>query len=257
MKKVMSKYGPWAVIAGASEGIGAAFADELGAAGINLVLVARRREPLDKLAARLTVQTRVVAADLSTRDGLRCVFDATEGLEVGLLVANAALSPIGPFAEADSAELERALDLNCRAPMLLARHYLPAMLERRRGGLVIMSSLAGQQGSPGLSLYAGTKAFGVILAEGLWAEARGSGVDVVACVAGAVSTPGLTGREKNRAPGTLPPQTVARQALAALGKRPRVVPGALMRLSSQLMTRLMPRKSAINMIGKASKKTLG
>ena len=253
----MKRYGPWAVIAGASEGIGAAFAEALAAKGINVVLAARRPEPLDQLAAALPVQSRVVSADLSTRDGLRAVFEATEGLEVGLVVANAALSPIGPFAEADPAELERALDLNCRAPMLLARHYLPAMLARGRGGLVIMSSLAGQQGSPGLSLYAGTKAFGMILAEGLWAEARERGVDVVACVAGAVSTPGLVGREQSRAPGTLPPQVVAAQALAALGRKPRMVPGGLMRFSSQLMTRLMPRKSAITMMGRASKKTLG
>ncbi len=253
----MKNYGPWAVIAGASEGIGAAFAEALARKAINVVLVARRPEPLDKLAAGLPVQSRVVSADLSTRDGLQQVFDATKDLEVGLVVANAALSPIGPFAQADPSELERALDLNCRAPMLLARHFLPAMLERGRGGLVIMSSLAGQQGSPGLSLYAGTKAFGMILAEGLWAEARDRGVDVVACVAGAVSTPGLVGREQNRAPGTLPPQDVAAQALAALGRKPKVVPGGLMRFSSQLMTRLMPRKSAITMMGRASKKTLG
>jgi uncharacterized protein len=250
-------YGPWAVVAGASEGIGAAFAEALARKGIQPVLVARRPEPLDRLAAKLSVQTRVVSADLSTRDGLQALFDATEGLEVGLVVANAALSPIGPFAEADEAELERALDLNCRAPMLLARHYLPAMLKRGRGGLIIMSSLAGQQGSPGLSLYAGTKAFGMIFAEGLWAEARERGVDVLACVAGAVSTPGLVGKEQSRAPGTLAPEVVAAQALHALGRRPRMVPGALMRASSQLMTRLMPRRSAINLIANASKKTLG
>jgi short-subunit dehydrogenase len=252
----MKGYGPWAVIAGASEGIGAAFAKALEAQGINLVLVARRAEPLHELAENLKVETREVTADLSTHDGLEKVFTATKDLEVGLVVANAALSPIGPFTEADPAELERALDLNCRAPMLLAHHYLPAMLERRRGGLIIMSSLAGQQGSPGLSLYAGTKAFGMIFAEGLWAEARERGVDVVACVAGAVSTPGLIGNSKSRAPGTLAPEVVAAQALAALGRKPRMVPGALMRFSSQLMTRLMPRKAAINMIAKASKKTL-
>lgn len=252
----MSKYGPWAVVAGASEGIGAAFARRLAAQGISLVLVARRPEPLAQLASELAVPTRTVAADLSTPDGVAAVAEAAAGLDVGLLVANAAYSPIGPFAQADPAELQRALDLNCRAPMLLAHHFLPAMIARRAGGIVIVSSLAGQQGSPGLSVYAATKAFGVILAEGLWAEAGEHGVDVVACVPGAVSTPGLTGKSKSRAPGTVEPDVVAAAALGALGRRPRVVPGALMKLSSQLMTRLMPRRAAITMIAKASAKTL-
>src|SRR5262249_4234058 len=109
----------------------------------------------------------------------------------------------------------------------------------------------------GLSFYAGTKAFGMIFAEGLWAEARERGVDVVACVAGAGSTPGLVGKEQSRAPGTLAPEVVAAQALRALGPGPRTVPGARTRASSQLMTRLLPRTSAINLIAKASKKTLG
>lgn len=252
-----NKYGPWALIAGASEGIGAAFANALAKDGINLVLVARRADPLERLAASLPVETRTVAADLSTRDGLESVFLVTKGLDVGLVVANAALSPSGPFHEADPGELERALDLNCRAPMLLAHHFLPAMIARGRGGLIVMSSLAGQQGSPGLSLYAGTKAFGAIMAEGLWSEAREHGVDVVTCVAGAVSTPGLTSRSKTQAPGTLPPEVVAGAALRALGRGPRVVPGTLMKISSLLMTRLMPRRSAVTMMGKASRRTLG
>jgi short-subunit dehydrogenase len=252
----VKRYGPWALVAGASEGIGAAFARALAAEGINLILVARRPEPLTQLAGELAVQTREVAADLSTPDGVQAVLRAADGLEVGLLVANAAFSPIGPFAQADPAELERAIDLNCRAPMLLARHLLPAMIARGRGGIVVLSSLAGQQGSPGLSVYAATKAFGAILAEGLWAEAREHGVDVVTCVPGAVETPGLVDKSKSRAPGTVAPDLVAATALHALGRRPRAVPGALMRFSSQLMTRLMPRRSAITMIAKASKKTL-
>jgi short-subunit dehydrogenase len=250
------KYGPWALVAGASEGIGAAFARALAGHGINLILVARRSEPLIQLANELTVQTCKVAADLSTLEGVEAVIHAAKGRDVGLLVANAAFSPIGPFAQADPAELQRAIDLNCRAPMLLARHFLPAMIARGQGGIVVLSSLAGQQGSPGLSVYAATKAFGVILAEGLWAEAREHGVDVVACVPGAVETPGLVGKSKSRAPGTVAADLVAATALNALGRKPRVVPGALMRVSSQLMTRLMPRRSAITVIAKASRKTL-
>jgi short-subunit dehydrogenase len=186
-------------------------------------------------------------------DGVAAVFAATAGLAVGLVVHNAAYSPVGPFVALDPAETARALDLNCRALLLLAHHYLPPMAERRRGGFIVMSSLAGQQGSPGLSAYAATKAFGATLAEGLWGELRGSGVDVLTCVAGAVATPGLGRAMPRRAPGTLAPDDVARAALAALGRRPRTVPGALMRASSVAMTRLLPRRAAIITMARASR----
>ena len=166
------RYGAWAVVAGASEGIGAAFARALAGRGLNLVLVARRAEPLAELAGSLPVRTVTVAADLSTSEGVDAVLAATEDLEVGLVVCNAAYSPIGPFIDTDPALTHRALRLNCAAPLALAHAYLPVMALRRRGGFVIMSSLAGAQGSPGIAVYAATKAFGAVLAEGLWEECR-------------------------------------------------------------------------------------
>jgi uncharacterized protein len=259
------RYGPWAVVAGASEGLGAAFATELAGYGINLILVARRPEPLHALASTVSTASRSsnvstvdveavpVVADLSTEDGLARVRDAAAGREVGLVVANAAYSPIGRFVAMDPAETTRALDLNCRAPLALAHHFLPPMVERGRGGFVVMSSLAGQQGSPPISVYAATKAFGAVLAEGLWAELRGTGVDVVTCVAGAVETPGLAASKAKRAPGTLPPAAVARAALRGLGHGPRVVPGLTMRVSSVVMSRLLPKRAAIAMIARASR----
>ena len=141
------RYGPWAVVAGASEGIGAAFARALCDKGLDVVLVARRPQPLASLAAALPGRTMTVAADLSTVDGLDAVFTATDGLDVGLVVHNAAYSPIGPLTTLDPADTARALDLNCRAPLRLAHRYLPPMVARGRGGFVVMSSLAGQQGS--------------------------------------------------------------------------------------------------------------
>src|SRR5262249_59436392 len=123
----------------------------------------------------------------------------------GLVVANAAYSPIGRFVAMDPAETTRALDLNCRAPLALAHHFLPPMVERGRGGFVIMSSLAGQQGSPPISVYAATKAFGAGLAEGLWAELRPSRVDGVARVGGGGGAPGPAGAHGRPAPGAPPP----------------------------------------------------
>jgi short-subunit dehydrogenase len=138
----------------------------------------------------------------------------------------------------------------------LAHAYLPAMAARGRGGFVLMSSLAGQQGSPGLAVYAATKAFDAVLAEGLWGELRGRGVDVVTAVAGAVATPGLGRSATRTAPGTVTPQQVAVAALAALGRKPRTVPGALMKLSAPLMSRLLPRRTAITVMAKANRAIL-
>jgi short-subunit dehydrogenase len=246
------RYGPWALVAGASAGLGAAFARSLAGRGLNLVLVARRPAPLAELATSLPTQTVQVEADLATAAGVAAATGACADLPVGLVVANAAYSPIGSFVEQQTDDLLRALDLNCRAPLLLARHFAPAMVERGRGGIVVMSSLSGLQGSPPISVYAATKAFGTILAEGLWAELRGTGVDVVACVAGAVATPGLASVKARRAPGTLEPERVAEAALRGLGRGPRVVPGLTMRLSAAVMSRL-PRRTAIQIITRASR----
>jgi uncharacterized protein len=247
------RYGPWAIVAGASEGLGAAFAADLAGRGLNLVLVARRSGPLEAVAASLPTRAIPVVADLSTSDGVTAVFSAAADLEVGLVVANAAYSPIGRFIDGSPDLTRRAVDLNCGAPLALAHQYLPAMVDRRRGGFVVMSSLAGLQGSPPISVYAATKAFGAILAEGLWAELRGTGVDVVACLAGAVETPGLASAKARRAPGTLSPDLVAAAALRGLGRGPRVVPGAVNRFSSVVMSRLLPRRAAIAIIARASR----
>jgi short-subunit dehydrogenase len=247
------RYGPWALVAGASEGIGAAFATALARRGLDVVLVARRAEPLDALAGRLPVRTMSLPADLATTEGLAAVERATRGLEVGLVVVNAADSPIGRFVDLDPARAQRVLDLNCRAPLVLAHSYLPAMATRGRGGLIIMSSLAGMQGSPSIAVYAATKAFGAVLAESLWAELRGSGVDALTCVAGAVATPGLRAAMRRPAPGTVEPDQVVEAALRALGRRPRTVPGSLMRASSAVMSRLLPRRAAIALMASGSR----
>ena len=256
MTTFAERYGPWALVAGASEGIGAAFARGLADRGLDLVLVARRPEPLAAFAAALPVRTVTVSADLATPAGLAAVVEATAALEVGLVVANAAYALSGPFVDADQADLQRVVDLNCGALVHLAHHYLPPMAARRRGGLIVMSSASGMQGGPLLSTYAASKAFGAVLAEGLWWELRGSGVDVTTCVAGAVSTPGLTRASKRDAPGTVTPDAVAAAALAGLGHGPRVVPGAFMRFSTAMMARLMPKTSAIDLMARATERVL-
>jgi short-subunit dehydrogenase len=250
------RYGPWALIAGASEGIGAAFARALAGRGVNLVLAARRREPLESLAGELSVETVTVPADLATVEGRAAVSAAARDLEIGLVVVNAAYSPAGPFVEADPAETQRVIDLNCGALVSLAHAFLPPMVARRRGGLIAMSSAAGLQGGPSLSVYAASKAFGAVFAEGLWWELRRHGVDVTTCVAGAVSTPGLARAARRDAPGTVSAEVVAETALRALGRGPRVVPGAFMRFSTALMARVLPKRTAIATMARATDRVL-
>jgi uncharacterized protein len=250
------RYGPWALIAGASEGLGAAFAAEAAARGLDLVLVARRPSPLaetaDRLRARFGVQVRTVAADLGEPATHTEVLPAaTAGLQVGLVVANAACAPVGPFLDLDDDAVLRVLRVNASAPVQLARRYLPPMVGRGRGGFVLVSSAAGLQGSPGLATYAASKAFGRVLAEGLWAELRPHGVHVLACVAGAVQTPGLARAAAGRAPGTVSAARVAVETYRGLGRGPVLVPGRFMRVATGVL-RLLPRRAAVALMGRAS-----
>lgn len=251
-----ARYGPWALIAGGSEGLGGAFAAELAGRGLNLVLVARRPEPLAATAARLRqahpAEVRAVAADLAQPGAIDEVAAATAGLAVGLLVCNAAHAPAGPFLPADEAGLATAVDLNCRAPALLAHRFLPAMAGRGRGGVVLMSSLAGLQGVPALAVYSATKAFLIGLGEALWAETRAAGVDVIVSCPGAVITPGYQQAARRAAPGAMTPAQVAVATLDALGHGFRVVPGRLNQVNTFVLDRLLPKRAAIAVFGRAT-----
>jgi uncharacterized protein len=250
-----SRYGPWAVVAGASEGLGRAFAMELAARDIGVVLVARRAAMLQALAGELAdmgAAAVIVAADLATPDGQAAIAAATDSLEIGLVVANAAYAPIGPFLGGHDEDAHRAVAVNCTSPLLLVQRFAPAMVQRGRGGIVLMSSLAGLCGSPTIATYAATKAFTTALAAGLWAELATVGVDVTSCIAGAISTPNLAATGHRRAPGTLPPQAVARTALDHLGRGPRVVPGAVNRIAATLVGRVMPSRLALRVMARAT-----
>ncbi len=259
MDSFRARYGPWALVAGASEGIGAAFAEELAARGLSLVLLARRTGPLDDLAASLRAKHRVEVAtasvDLGAPSLLADARAAVGDREIGLLVYNAAYALIGPFLEQAIEDKLRVIDVNVRGPIVLAHEFGRGMAARRRGGIILMSSLAGTQGTPYVSTYAATKAFNLVLAEGLWDELREQGVDVLACRAGATRTPAY--ERSNPASALAPimdPQPVAAQALAALGKQPSMIPGAANAAIAFLMGRVMPRRAAITVMGSATRK---
>lgn len=253
-----NRYGPWALVAGASEGLGAAFAEQLAAKGLNIVLVARRPGPLDVLAQSLHdahgVETRSLPMNLGRPDLFDAIESQTADLEIGLLVYNAAVSIIGPFFDAPLEKRMAELDVNCRGTLSLLYRFAPPMIQRGHGGIILMSSMAGFQGTPIVAHYAATKAHARILAEGLWDELREKGVDVLACAAGATRTPNFiaTDPAANPAPVMEPGQAVT-EALNALGHKPTLIPGRMNRLATILMTRLLPRALAIRIMGKSTR----
>lgn len=254
-----ARYGPWALVAGGSEGLGAAFARALAARGLDLVVVARRREPLAALAAALSaahgVAVRTLAVDLAAPDAADAVDAACADVEVGLVVLAAAEARVAPFFDVPLADQLRALDVNCRAPLALAHRLGARMKARRRGGLVFLSSLAGLYGGPYVATYAATKAFGTILAESLAGELAPDGVDVLACVAGPTRTPTWARNAAGVGPAPMEPDAVAAATLAALGKRARVIPGARHRLTTWLVGQL-PRRFVVARVAAALRPTL-
>jgi len=261
MQSFVTRYGPWALVAGASEGIGEQFARQLAARGLNLVLVARRGEVLDELAGELAathaIEVRPLALDLADPTATGQIVSATAPLEVGLLVYNASVSVIGSFVEQPLEAYLGELAVNCTRPLELSHHFARAMAGRRRGGIVLMSSLAGTQGSPFIAHYGATKAWNAVLAEGLWGELRERGVDVLGCRAGATRTPKYLrdsgGGSRSALVPEMEPAEVVKEALAALGRLPSVVPGRANRLAATLLQRLLPRRTAVAMMGRASR----
>jgi short-subunit dehydrogenase len=258
MKDFLNRYGPWAVVAGASEGMGAAFARALAARGLSVVLVARRADLLQALSSELEtsrgVKTQILQLDLGEADAATRLAQATATLDVGLVVYNAALSPIGEFTEQRVEDNLRALDVNVRTPTAIAHHFAGRLVKRGKGGLVLLSSLTAFQGSPFVTTYGATKSYNLALAEGLWFELKPKGVDVMAVCAGATKTPNLMKAAPKGAPGMLEPEAVAAEALDTLGSGPLMIPGAFNKFASFLMRRLMPRTTTIAIMGDQTRK---
>jgi uncharacterized protein len=250
-----ARYGGWALVAGASEGLGAEYATQLAARGLNLVLIARRKELLEQLGARLTleyaIEVRALPLDLAREDVGEMLAAVTSDIEIGLLVYNAALSMIGPYFEISLEDHLKELAVNCRAPLTLSYLLGQHMLKRRRGGIILMSSLSSSQGSPLITNYSATKAYNRLLAEGLWDELRTQGVDVLVCSASSVNTPGYQASAPGRTSvSAMSPRTVVSETLAALGKKPVVIPGWTNRAANVVMQRLLPHKTAIILMGR-------
>lgn len=237
-------YGPWALITGASSGIGAEFAVQLAGAGVNLILVARRKQRLEDLAHKLEgkhhVAVRTVPVDLSQPDFLPTIVSATESLEVGLLVNNAGFGLAGKFLDHDLDKELALLNVNCGAPLALTHVFGRKMAQRKKGGIIFVSSVSGYIATPFESTYAASKVYELFLAESLGYELKQNGVDVLALCPGSTDTEfhAIAGSRPVAAMGVGP---VVALALKKLGKTSVTIPGWHNRLLVYLL-KYTPRR---------------
>lgn len=192
---LLGRYGPWAVVTGGSEGVGRSFSLQLAEAGLHVLLVARKPGPLEETAAdcrALGVQVRTLALDLTLADAAQRVLDAVADVEVGLLVHNAGANTHSEkFLDGDLTSFQQVIDLNITTPLALVHALGQGMRDRRRGGILLVGSLASYLGTTRHTVYGGVKAFGRIFAESLWLELRDHDVDVLELVLGVTRTPAM------------------------------------------------------------------
>ena len=234
MDEFAERYGPWALVVGASEGIGAEFARVVAGLGLNVILVARRQEALDDVAGEIGVESdvalRAIAIDLTAANAVLSLVDATSDVEIGLVFYAAGADPnYEPFL---SQPLENAVALverNCLVPMRLCHHFAGLMHDRRRGGIILVSSGAALVGGRNMVAYGASKAFDMVMAEALWAELHGSGVDILGLVLGVTDTPALRRILVRRGqlsdleapiPGAATVESIVAEALANLSNGP-------------------------------------
>lgn len=253
MSDFAARYGPWAVIAGGSEGVGASFAHQLAARGLNLVLLARKPGPLEETAAAVRaahgVEVLTLALDLTRDDMLDAIRAVTDPLEVGTLIYNAGAAS-GPVALIDQlAEAALAnIRVNVIGQTLLAQHFARGMVARGRGAIVLVGSLGAIAGCKNLAVYAAVKSFTQTFAEGLWAEMKPHGVDASALMIGRTRTPALerTVLHDNTGVATAEPDDVVAFALANLAEGPVLVPPE--HQASFAAMRAMPRRKAVEIM---------
>lgn len=248
-KRLRDTYGPWAVVTGASDGIGQAFARYLGNTGLNLILVARRRDVLDPFAKALStdhgIETMVIDADLSENAGVQRIVEETRHVDIGLLVASAGFGTSGSLIDSPLKQEVEMLHVNCRAVLSLAHVFGRRFAQRKGGGIVLMSSLVGFQGVPRAANYAATKAYVQSLAEGLSIELAPHNVDVLASAPGPVHS-GFARRANMQMSLALEPETVVKATLSALGHRHTVRPGWLSKVLEWSLT--LPRWARVRIM---------
>lgn len=252
------KYGPWALITGASSGIGVEYAQQIAGKGLNIILVARRIELMEQLAAELvskySVEVRIVALDLSKEDFYQELEAQIKDLEIGLIVNNAGINCEGHFYRGDLERNIQMLRLNVEAPFIISYELAKPLLARGKGGIIFTASSSAFQATPYLSHYGATKAYLLSLAESMNYEFSDKGVDVLALC------PGMTESEMTKSmknsPIIMKAAPVVKLALDKLGKEAFVVPGVSNQLQVFLTQRVLGRDAARNLTGALMKRIL-
>jgi len=252
------RFGPWALVTGASSGIGKEFAQEIAASGINIVLVARREDLLKEVGAefskRYGVEHRVVVLDVSREDFVRQLASGTDDLDIGLVVSNAGTGNPGEFLKLDRQLLEETLRLNTMSHLDIAHYFGGKLAERRRGGLILVGAMGAENGIPCMANDGGAKAYVHSLGEALHYEFKPLGVYVTVLAAGVTNTAVLEKFALD--PKTMPmkPMSVGQcvsEGLSGLVKnRSRIVPGRLNRIVNALVPASLARKILADLLGK-------
>jgi short-subunit dehydrogenase len=246
------KYGPWGLVTGGAQGLGAEFARQAADRGLDLVLVdidaVKLASQAEALRQRTGVEVREVVLDLSREDFLQDLSPAIQGLDIGFLVNNAGLAHIGSFLPQDRKFLLTQLYVNVRAVLLLTHQLGKDMVTRGRGGMIMVSSGAALNGSALNAHYAATKAYELILAESLWDELRDQGVDVLGFMPSTTDTPGLWQQKPGKTSlKVMSVEESVDEAFDALGRRPSVFAGKTVRIVHRILSASMPRSAMIRL----------
>jgi uncharacterized protein len=231
--RLKNKYGTWAIVTGASSGIGLELAERLAESGVNLVLNARKKAPLEQIAldfrSKYHILTRIVAEDMSSTEGVKILIEQTQDLDIGLLVASAGFGTSGLFIKSNINEEVNMLRVNCEGLLQLTHHFSKKFAVNKKGGIILLSSMVAFQGTPFAANYAATKAYVQTLAEALAVELKPHNVDVLAAAPGPVQS-GFSARADMKMSMFLTPQQVGIPILKALGRKTTVLPGLLTKL---------------------------
>lgn len=251
-QRLKTKYGEWAIITGASSGIGVELATQLATAGFNLVINSRHLDKLQEVEKRLNsfsnIEIKIVASDVSETEGIDKIIQTAQGLNVGLVIVSAGFGTSGNFIDSSLHSEINMLKVNCEASLSLTHYYSQQFVQKKRGGIILMSSMVAFQGTPYSANYAATKAYVQTLAEAIAVELKPNGVDVLAAAPGPVES-GFSQRANMKMSMSMRPEQAGVPILKALGRKTTVLPGLLTKLLVYSL-RTVPRWGKVKIMEK-------